>query len=336
MARLSVVFPNYNHARFLPYTVESIMKQSRPPDELIIVDDASTDDSLEILRGFAKQYPAIKLIEHEKNKGVVESVNEALESATGDYIQFSSADDVLLPGFFEKSMNLLDQFPQAGLCSGFCDLIDEKGKPAGRMRIPIPSKTPAYFSSEQVADRLIKKGAWFVTLPSLFNLKFLRDAGGLNKDLGSFADGFISRVLALKHGACFIPEPFAAWRRMSGGFSSAARTNPQEILRIMNVAKDFMRHRYKALFNKDLIRVWEREEIFEMTRNTIQDPNRTREALELLKASLPGAGIVDQVFFVLMALMPGKLKWLAMKIYLRLISYSALTSFLLPDLPNSR
>jgi len=58
---LSVIMSNYNHSRFLPEALDAIVNQSRQPDEFIIIDDASTDNSVEIIQSYASRYPFIKL-----------------------------------------------------------------------------------------------------------------------------------------------------------------------------------------------------------------------------------------------------------------------------------
>ncbi len=66
---LSVVMPNYNHSRYLADAVTGIAGQSRPPDEFLILDDASTDDSLQVIEPFLNRFPFIRLIRHERNCG---------------------------------------------------------------------------------------------------------------------------------------------------------------------------------------------------------------------------------------------------------------------------
>src|SRR2546423_825465 len=97
---LSVVVPNFNHARFLPHALGALLTQTRPADELIIIDDASTDDSVGIIRSFLPQHPNCIFLQNEENLGVVRCMNIGLRMARGSSLVFAAADDVVYPDFF--------------------------------------------------------------------------------------------------------------------------------------------------------------------------------------------------------------------------------------------
>jgi glycosyltransferase involved in cell wall biosynthesis len=69
-SRLSVVLPNYNHAHFLRESLDALTGQTRPADQIVIVDDASTDDSTSIIEEFRAAHPSITVIENDVNQGV--------------------------------------------------------------------------------------------------------------------------------------------------------------------------------------------------------------------------------------------------------------------------
>jgi len=124
---LSVVLSNYNHAKYLPRALEALFNQSVKPQQIIIIDDGSTDNSVDVISGFIKQDPSVEFILNEKNLGIFISIIKGLEKATCDYIYFAGADDYLLPGFFEKSLKLLAKHPQAGFCSSLSRRATESG-----------------------------------------------------------------------------------------------------------------------------------------------------------------------------------------------------------------
>ncbi len=115
-ARLSIVLLNYNHARYIGEALQAILGQSYKPWEVIIVDDASTDNSIDVIEKFIRRDPTVRLLKNEHNMGVERSANRGLEYASGDYIFSAAADDKILPGLFEKSIRMLALYPQAGLC----------------------------------------------------------------------------------------------------------------------------------------------------------------------------------------------------------------------------
>lgn len=95
MVKISVILPVYNVAEYLPQCLESVINQDFKDIEIICVDDASTDNSLEILKNYAKLDSRIKIIQNEKNSKVGISRNIGLENAGGEYIHFLDPDDWL-------------------------------------------------------------------------------------------------------------------------------------------------------------------------------------------------------------------------------------------------
>src|SRR5947207_15375140 len=113
---LSVIVPNYNHAKYLPTCLTAILRQSLQPIEIIVLDDASTDNSLEVIRQFAAENPVIRLVQNENNLGVMPSLNKGVELSRGEYVYIPSADDEVVPGVVEKFMRLPVEHPEAGYC----------------------------------------------------------------------------------------------------------------------------------------------------------------------------------------------------------------------------
>jgi glycosyltransferase involved in cell wall biosynthesis len=128
---------------------------------VIVIDDGSTDNSVEVIEGFARKDPIVRLYRNEQNQGVIFSLNRGLNLAAGEYIIFSAADDRVCPGCFEKSMELLAQYPQAGLCSALLQLIGEDGGDKGWIKSPVISKTACFLPPEKVLTTLTRYGFWF-------------------------------------------------------------------------------------------------------------------------------------------------------------------------------
>lgn len=93
MEGLSVIIPNYNNAKFITQCVESIVSQSYLPTAIIIVDDCSTDNSVEIIEGLRELYPIIKPVFLKENGGVSNARNIGLQNARTKYVTFIDADD---------------------------------------------------------------------------------------------------------------------------------------------------------------------------------------------------------------------------------------------------
>jgi glycosyltransferase involved in cell wall biosynthesis len=117
--RVSVVVPCYNYGRFLRQCVSSLTADQPGVDvEIIIVDDKSTDDSLDVALQIQREEPRVKVIAHEKNQGHIATYNEGLDAAMGDYVLLLSADDLVTPGALTRAAELLAAEPSVGLVYG--------------------------------------------------------------------------------------------------------------------------------------------------------------------------------------------------------------------------
>ncbi|MDZ4728851.1 MAG: glycosyltransferase family 2 protein [Xanthomonadales bacterium] len=115
MPRVSVIVPNYNHEKFLAQRLESVLGQSFGDFELLFLDDASTDKSLEVFRAYSKD-PRIRVCLNENNSGSpFKQWNRGFDLATGDYIWIAESDDYSDPRFLEVLVAALDANPEAAL-----------------------------------------------------------------------------------------------------------------------------------------------------------------------------------------------------------------------------
>jgi len=212
--------PNYNHGKFIGEAIQAIVEQSRLPDEFIIIDDASTDNSVEIIRIFAKKYNFIKFFQNEKNMGSSYTQHKLLEYVNNDYVYGAASDDRVLQGFIEKSMNILETHSNAGMCSTLVEFIDENGKTNGINNIAKFTDKATYISPSKCLKLLNNYESWLSISgnTTVYRKSALDVAGDFIPELESYADGFTRKVIALKFGACFIPEPLGAWRRMESGY----------------------------------------------------------------------------------------------------------------------
>ncbi|MGC9223232.1 MAG: glycosyltransferase family 2 protein [Terracidiphilus sp.] len=110
--KISVIIPAYNAEKYIATTIESCLEQTLPPDEIIVVDDCSTDGTFEIAQ---KYPPPVKALRLEKNSGVSVARNRAVEASTGDWLAFLDADDWFLPQKLEMQRQCVRDHPDAVL-----------------------------------------------------------------------------------------------------------------------------------------------------------------------------------------------------------------------------
>jgi len=113
---VSVIIPTFNRAVLLPRALDSVLGQERAPDQIIVVDDGSTDNTFEVVKQY--QSSGVQYF-HQKNAGPGAARNLGIEHALGDFIAFLDSDDQWLPPLLARQLDMLNQHPSAGLC--FCD-----------------------------------------------------------------------------------------------------------------------------------------------------------------------------------------------------------------------
>jgi glycosyltransferase involved in cell wall biosynthesis len=133
--KVSIGIPSYNHARFLPATIESVLAQTYPGVELVIVDDGSPDDSFRIAEAYAARHPSrVKVYTHtgRRNMGISATVNLCLEKSSGTYYIGLPSDDVLYPDAVERQVAFLERRDDVGFVYGYADVIDDEGRLTGK------------------------------------------------------------------------------------------------------------------------------------------------------------------------------------------------------------
>jgi glycosyltransferase involved in cell wall biosynthesis len=217
---LSVVLPNYNHAEYLSRAIDAIAGQSLPPDEIIVIDDASSDDSREVLMDCQRRHASLTILFNQRNRGALLGLQRGLELAKGRYVYFAAADDQILPGFFSNAINILEGAPTVGLFCAETILVDgATGRKLGRRPVVRPLRTGGHLVAKEV-ELLLKRADNFIhTGSTVFRRGALLNKGGFMIEAGSFSDGLLARKIALTEGMWFTPTAVATWHIHAGGLS---------------------------------------------------------------------------------------------------------------------
>jgi glycosyltransferase involved in cell wall biosynthesis len=209
---LSVVLPNYNHAKFIGRALAALLGQERAADEIIVIDDGSTDDSVAVVERIAATAPTVRLLRNPGNVGVILTLQRGLEAARGKYVYFAASDDWIFPGFFALALRRLEADPDMGLFCGEAMLIDGASNRPFAVRPAVRPRLRAGRIEAAGAQQLLRStDNWVLTGSAIFRRDCVTWAGGFDARLGSFADGFIARKVALKFGFLFEPEIVASW-----------------------------------------------------------------------------------------------------------------------------
>jgi glycosyltransferase involved in cell wall biosynthesis len=133
---VSVIIPCYNQAQYLGETIESVVRQTYPHFEIIVVDDGSTDNTSEV----AARYEAVRYVRQENQGRPAVPRNRGLSESKGAYLVFLDADDRLLPHALETGVHYLDAHPECAFVSGHCQVITTDGTPLPTAQRPCVEK----------------------------------------------------------------------------------------------------------------------------------------------------------------------------------------------------
>lgn len=130
---VSVIVPNYNYARYLPQRLDSILTQTFSDYELLLLDDASTDNSREMLEGYAEGRDNVQLVFNNVNTGSpFKQWERGVQLARGKYVWIAEADDYTEPTFLQTCVECLESVENAALCHVGCFLADSEGRVENR------------------------------------------------------------------------------------------------------------------------------------------------------------------------------------------------------------
>jgi glycosyltransferase involved in cell wall biosynthesis len=198
LARVSVIIPTYNRSDLLRLTVESVLAQTYPNVEIIVVDDASTDNTARMMAQYAGR---VVYIRRETNQGSRENLRLGLQAATGEYINFLDHDDLFMPSKLERQVQVLDSQPEIGLVHCGYYHIDKDGN-----RLEKVVFLPAGTLRELVCTNPIWSGAPLIRRECL-------DQPGLFDDLIWYSDwGRLLRIALAGYQFACVQEPLGAYR----------------------------------------------------------------------------------------------------------------------------
>ena len=219
MVKVSVVIPNYNHSRFLPRRIDSILEQTFQDFELILLDDCSTDDSRSILSQYADD-PRVRIEFNEVNSGSpFKQWNKGVELALGEYVWIAESDDYADERLLEKLVARLDAEPAAALayCRSWRVSLDDR--PDGFVNSFESGEERYRWAADYCADGLAECRNYLArcnTIPNasavVFRREVYRRVGGADETLGLCGDWKLWAAMALTGKVVYSAEPLNYYR----------------------------------------------------------------------------------------------------------------------------
>ena len=247
MKKVSIIISVYNAQKYIAETIKSALSQTYENFEIIIVDDGSTDRSLEICQSFDDD--RIKIICQE-NKGAPGAKNTGIRHAQGDYIALLDADDIWYPEKLEKHVQHLNNSPTVGISFSYSAFINEQGKPIGIYQKPrkLYDITPSYV----LCRNPVGNGS-----AAVFRREAFEEIKFQDNLYGSFEDYYMDE--RLRHAAsdatdieCWlrmsiqttwrhegIPEVLTLYRVNSGGISASALKQLEALEKVVEKTRSY-------------------------------------------------------------------------------------------------
>jgi glycosyltransferase involved in cell wall biosynthesis len=213
---ISVIIPSFNHELFIKEAIQSVLDQTYKELELIIIDDGSTDKSVEIIKSFSDN--RITLIT-QKNEGAHSAINKGLDIAKGKYISILNSDDIYHPQRLEICASVLENYPEIDMVSSYIDLINIAGKTIGHKKgwdnlepWPMPDKEKSFYNSSHFFQKLLCGNFIATTSNMVFRKTLIFEIGKMNNL--RFAHDWDFALRASINGECYIVEQFLVKYRL--------------------------------------------------------------------------------------------------------------------------
>jgi glycosyltransferase involved in cell wall biosynthesis len=227
--RVSVVVPSYNHEPFVGAAIRSILRQTRLPDELVVIDDGSRDGSVSVIERELANAPIPARLIARPNRGLSATLNEGLALTSGAYFAYLASDDLWAPGRLAAGLAALEARPEAVMAFGAATIIDEHDRVLS-----------TWGRNYHVADLSVDDLLRFRSIPLAATVTFRRvaiEGIGWNED-SAMEDYELYLRLAARGPFAYVDKPEASWR-----------------MHETNVSKDLPRMLHEALATQGRVAV---------------------------------------------------------------------------------
>lgn len=220
---ISVVMPVYNRAAWVTQSIDSILRQTYPHWELILVNDGSTDETESILRAYAHDYPNIRLISLTENWGSTRATNIGLADARGEYFSIHDSDDISERCRFEKQIDFLLRHPEVDLVGCHAVIMDEHGKSYAVRRYP---------QNHDAIVRYLRHSCPFLHSSVVIKMSTIRRLQGYNEECKISSDLDLWYRAVSQFRAANMPEALVHYRTSPDQETHNVRKLLEMVLRV--------------------------------------------------------------------------------------------------------
>lgn len=226
---------SYNYAQYIKEAIDSVINQSYQNWELIVVDDGSIDNSVEIIKSYGEKDNRIKLVQHQngENRGLKEALLLGLKHATGEWVAFLESDDILYPQNLSKKAEIVDKYPSAKLIFNKVEFfgdekrikIEKKILGATQKKLSTMSFPKNMFKKFYLKNMILTFSCVMVQKKALMNTDF-------NTPVDAMLDWWLWTHLAYKNDFYYIDEELTRWRLHEKSYIKSAKKPKLNLVQI--------------------------------------------------------------------------------------------------------
>lgn len=248
--KISIITASYNYAQYISECIESVIAQTYQNWELIIVDDGSTDNSVEIIKSYCQKDNRIKLYQHKngQNKGLKDTILLGLKQADSEWVAFLESDDMFMPDYLEEKVKVIEKEPEVKFIFNNFDIIgnmtfkqtsyDKQFQQLMKNKIGLHN-----YNKEMLNDNPIPTFSVVILKKDLLlnNIDF-------NSPIKQWLDYYLWIQLASKNNFYFINQTLTLWRKHSDSYINTP-TEPRYkfFIKLLLIGYPFMViHKFKS------------------------------------------------------------------------------------------
>lgn len=256
---VSVLMTSFNREKYIGEAIQSVLSSTYNNYELIIVDDCSTDNTVEVVKGFQSKVERIRLYVNEKNLGQFANRNKAASYAKGEYIKFFDSDDIMNPNLLEVTMGAMLRFPEASV-----------GIECTWPEIPVETFPIVFTPREAYVNHFFRGNDFlhFGPSSSIFKRNLFHECGRFNEEIGILADTLLMLRLAAKSPVVAYQPNLFYWRRHDGQVTVEQEDQYAMFIQrhqirtliladdvpLSEIEKKIIKQNYKSIFIRNLFR----------------------------------------------------------------------------------
>ena len=234
---ISFVVTSFNYAHLITETLDSLINQTYKNFEIVVVDDGSKDNSLEVIQNYVNKYPFIHLFTHpnHENRGLPASMRLGIEKATGEYVAFCESDDYLRSDYLQKKVDVINKYSDVVIISNGIKMFGNEKDIHARGWVCQHIRKLLKTGGTPVDMRYNQEFNFIPTLSSVMIRKDVLVQLDYNTPVPAWLDFWLYRQILIRYVLYFVDEELTFWRQHNS-FNGLENSS-----KVVNQLGDFLR-----------------------------------------------------------------------------------------------